>query len=58
MGWARGVRQGLNHFSQVPGANSQKICVEYSHDAAGDDHFQRAALSHETRLRLSVGSGL
>ena len=33
--WASGVRQGLNHFSQMPGANSQKIGVENSHDAAG-----------------------
>ena len=35
MFWTGRVRQGLNHFSQVPGANGQKIGVENRHDAAG-----------------------
>ena len=33
--WASGVRQGLNHFSKMPGAKSQEIGIENSHDAAG-----------------------
>ena len=33
--WASRVRQGLNHFSQVPGAKSQEIGIENSHDAVG-----------------------
>lgn len=35
MFWASGVRQGLNHFSQMPGAKSQEIGIENSHDAVG-----------------------
>ena len=35
MFWASGDWQGLNHFSQMPGAKSQKIGIENSHDAVG-----------------------